>query len=419
MSTNSIVKDMGLAAAGNKKIDWVARHAPVLTRLRETYVHDGSLKGLRVGIAIPVDAKAAYFASVLADAGAWVAIAGTAPLSVQDDVAAGLVSRGVTVYASSAAPRDEFERNLERVLEFRPDAIIDDRAALVTMAHSMRQMRQDALAGIKGASEETTAGVTRLRAMERQGALTFPVVAANDARCRRLFDDRYGAGQSTLTAIMDTTNLFMAGKEIIVVGYGWRGKGLARRAKGLAARVTVAEIDPVKGLEAYADGFDIQPLDSCVERGDIFITSTGVRDTIDVRHVERMKDGVILVNAGGTAVAIDEAKLKGIAREQREARRHITEFVLPNDRRVHLIAHGLVVDLAAADGRPVESMDLTFSVQAMALRYVALNDERLEPRVYPFPAELDSELARLKLESLGMGVAALTPARADFLNSGA
>jgi len=414
VSTNSIVKDMGLAEAGNKKIDWVARHAPVLNTLRETYMRDGSLKGLRVGMTIPLEAKTAYLASVLADAGAQVAIAGTAPLYVQDDVAAGLASRGVTVYASSDVPNDEFARNLERVLEFRPDAIIDDRAELVKIAHSTRK---DLLAGIRGASEETTSGVTRLRAMERQGVLTFPVIAANDARCKHLFDNRYGTGQSTVTAIMDTTNLFMAGKEVVVVGYGWCGKGLAKRAKGLAARVTVVEIDPVKGLEAYADGFDVHPLDACVERGDIFITSTGVRDAIDVRHCERMKDGAILANAGGIDVEIDEAKLKGIAREQREVRRHITEFVLPNDRRVYLIAHGLVVNLAAADGHPVEIMDLTFAVQAMGLRYVALNYERLAPKVYPFPAELDSEIARLKLESLGMGVAALTPAQVDFLNS--
>jgi adenosylhomocysteinase len=253
--------------------------------------------------------------------------------------------------------------------------------------------------------------------MERQGILKFAVVAANNARCKHLFDNRYGTGQSTIASIMRNTNLFMAGKEIVVVGYGWCGKGIAKRAKGVGARVTVVEIDTVKGLEAYADGFDVRPLDDCADRGDVFITSTGVPDAIGREHFERMKDGVILANAGGLDIEIREATLRELAVEEREVRRHITEFTLSDGRRLHLFAHGNLVNIAAADGHPVEIMDLTFAVQALACRHVLLNHEELEPRVYDFPAQLDTEIARLKLESLGMGVASLTREQVEYLES--
>jgi len=413
MAVKSIVKDMGLAEAGNRKINWVARHAPVLNALRDSYLSDGSLRGLRVGMTIPLEAKTAYLASLLAEVGADVVIAGTAPAYVQDDVASALATRSVTVFASSDASPEESERNLVRVLEFRPDALIDDRAELAALVGQHPDMHHT----IRGASEETTSGVTRLRAMEKQGRLPFPVIAANDARCKHLFDNRYGTGQAAMTAIMDTTNLFMAGKEVVVVGYGWCGKGIAKRAKGLAAHVTVVEIDPVKGLEAYADGFNVQPLERAVEWGDIFVTSTGVRDAIDPASILDMKDGAILANAGGIDVEIDEAKLRGMAVSEREVRQHITEFTLRNGHRINLLAHGMVVNLAAADGHPVEIMDLTFSVQALGLWYVAGNHERLQPRVYEFPDDLDREIARLKLTSLGMGVATLTAAQERFLDS--
>lgn len=409
----STVKDMGLAGAGNRKIDWVARHAPVLGALRDSYLSDGSMRGLRVGMILPLEAKTAYLASVLADVGAEVAIAGTAPAYVQDDVAAGLVTRGVTVFASSADSPDESERNRLRVLEFRPDALIDDRAELVALLARHAELRT----GIRGASEETTSGVTRLRAMERQGALPFPVIAANNARCKHLFDNRYGTGQAAMMAIMDITNLFMAGKDVVMVGYGWCGKGLAKRARGVAAHVTVVEIDPVKGLEAYADGFMVHSLDHAVDWGDIFVTSTGVPDAIDPRHIARMKDGAMLANAGGIDIEIDESKLRAMAVSEREARPHITEFTLCNGRHVNLLAHGMVVNLAAADGHPIEVMDLTFSVQALGLWYVVRHYHELERRVYPFPGELDHAIARLKLDSLGMEVAGLTPEQERFLES--
>jgi adenosylhomocysteinase len=410
----SVVRDMALAEAGNRKIDWAAQHSPVLNALRESLLAPGSLESLRIGIIVPLEAKTAYLALVLRDAGAEVTVTGTAPAYVQDDVAAGLASRGLAVYAVAGVPEDEFEGYLERVLEFRCDALIDDRAELVKLAHTKRA---DLLDGIRGASEETTSGVTRLRAMERQGILKFAVVAANNARCKHLFDNRYGTGQSTIASIMRNTNLFMAGKEIVVVGYGWCGKGIAKRAKGVGARVTVVEIDTVKGLEAYADGFDVRPLDDCADRGDVFITSTGVPDAIGREHFERMKDGVILANAGGLDIEIREATLRELAVEEREVRRHITEFTLSDGRRLHLFAHGNLVNIAAADGHPVEIMDLSFAVQALACRHVLLNHEQLEPRVYDFPADLDSEIARLKLESLGMGVGSLTREQVEYLES--
>jgi adenosylhomocysteinase len=410
----SLIKDPSLAGQGNKKIDWVAQHSPVLTALRTTYLNDGTLDGLRVGMTIPFEAKTAYLAWILAEAGASVAIAPPIPAYCQDDVAAGLASRGVTVFASSDVPEDRFQENLERVLETDPHIIIDDRGELTVLLHSRRV---DLGQHVRGASEETTSGVTRLRAMERQGVLRFPVIAANNARCKHLFDNRYGTGQSCLTAIMDTTNLFMAGKRIVVVGYGWCGKGIARRAKGLGARVTVVEADPVRGLEAYADGFEVHPLEDCASGGDIFITSTGVRGAISRAHILEMKDGAILANAGGIDVEIEEPALRAIATEVHDVRPHITEYVLPAGQRIDLLADGKVVNLAAADGHPVEIMDLTFSVQALGLWYLANHAVDLTPRVYPFPDELDREIARLKLESLGMGVTTLTPEQKAFLES--
>ncbi len=414
IADDSVVLDPGLADAGNLKIDWAAQHSPVLNALQGSVLEPGSLAGRRVGIIVPLEAKTAYLALVLRAAGAEVAVTGTSPAYVQDDVAAGLASRGVTVYAVAGVPAEEFEGYYERVLEFRCDALIDDRAELVKLAHTKRT---DLVEGIRGASEETTSGVTRLRAMERQGVLRFPVVAANNARCKHLFDNRYGTGQSTIASILRNTNLFMAGKEVVVVGYGWCGKGIARRAKGVGARVTVVEVDPVKGLEAFADGFEVRPLEDCAGRGDVFITSTGVPDAIGREHFERMKDGVILANAGGLDVEIREATLRELAVEEREARPHITEFTMADRRRLHLLAHGNLVNIAAADGHPVEIMDLTFAVQALACRHVLLHDEDLAPGVHEFPAELDEEIARLKLASLGMGVGALTREQTAFLET--
>src|SRR5215213_6042698 len=378
MQRESIVKDPGLAPDGHKKIDWAAEHSPVLNIIRDEYLKDGTFEGLGVGVALPIEAKTAYLAVVLAEAGAEVAVASPGPFFVQDDVSAALAERGVSVYASSDNPPEEADRELERVLDRALDSreavLIDDRAGLVRLAHTTRR---NLLERIRGASEETTSGVAKFRAMEQEGVLEFPVIAANDARCKYLFDNRYGTGQSTLTAIMQSTNLMVGGKRVVVLGYGWCGKGIARYAVGLGARVSVCEVDPVRGLEAYADGFDVLPALDAAEIGEVFITATGSTDVLTAGHFERMRDG---------------AKL-------------------------HLIGRGMVVNLTASDGHPVEIMDLTFAIQALCAHHLANNSRTMENRVHLLPNEIDDEVARMKLDAVGMGVDSLTPEQEGFLAS--
>src|SRR5215216_3566107 len=338
MQRESIVKDPGLASDGHKKIDWAAEHSPVLNIIRDEYLKDGTFEDLGVGVALPIEAKTAYLAVVLAEAGAEVAVASPGPFFVQDDVSAALAERGVSVYASSESPPEEADRELERVLDRtldgKPAVLIDDRAGLVRLAHTTRR---NLLEGVRGASEETTSGVAKLGAMEREGVLGFPVIAANDASCKYLFDNRYGTGQSTLTAIMQNTNLMVGGKRLVVLGYGWCGKGIARYAAGLGARVSVCEIDPVKGLEAYADGFDVLPALDAAEIGEIFITATGSRDVLTAAHFERMRDGAVLANAGGVDVEIDVDGLRATSSDVREVRRNVEEFAMPDGGRLHLV----------------------------------------------------------------------------------
>jgi adenosylhomocysteinase len=418
MRGESVVRDPGLAPDGHKKIDWAARHSPVLNTVRDKYLKDGSFEGLGVGVALPIEAKTAYLTVVLAEAGAEVAVASPGPFFVQDDVAAALAERGVTVYASSQNPPEEADRELERVLDRaldgRPAVLIDDRAGLVRLAHTTRR---NLLGGVRGASEETTSGVAKYRAMEREGVLEFPVIAANDARCKYLFDNRYGTGQSTLTAIMQNTNLMVGGKRVIILGYGWCGKGIARYAAGLGARVTVCEVDPVRGLEAYADGFDVLPALEAAKIGEVFITATGSRDVLAREHFERMRDGAILANAGAVDLEIDTPGLAATATKAREVRRNVEEFAMPDGRRLYLIGHGMVVNLTAGDGHPVEIMDLTFAIQALCAHYLANNHRTLAPAVHLLPKGIDDEVARIKLEALGMGVDSLTPGQEEFLRS--
>jgi adenosylhomocysteinase len=415
-SSGSSIKDPTLAPEGHRKIDWAARHSPVLNTIREKYLKDGSFEGLGVGVALPIEAKTAYLTVVLAEAGADVAVAAPGPYFVQDDVAAALAERGVTVYASSQNPPEEADRELERVLDRaldgKPAVLIDDRAGLVRLAHTTRR---NLLEGVRGASEETTSGVAKFRAMELEGVLEFPVIAANDARCKYLFDNRYGTGQSTLTAIMQNTNLMIGGKRVVILGYGWCGKGIARYAAGLGARVTVCEVDAVRGLEAYADGFDVLPAREAAEIGEVFITATGSRDVLDPSHFERMRDGAILANAGAVDEEVDTVGLAEAASETREVRRNVQEFVLADGRKLYLVGHGMVVNLTAGDGHPVEIMDLTFAIQALCAHHLANYFETIEPAVHLLPKEIDDEVARVKLNAVGMGVDALTPEQEEFL----
>jgi adenosylhomocysteinase len=414
----SVVKDPALAPDGHRKIDWAAEHSPVLNSVRDRFLKDGTFDGLGVGVALPIEAKTAYLTVVLAEAGADVAVASPGPFFVQDDVAAALAERGVTVFASSDNDPEDADRELERVIDGATDnkeaVFIDDRAGLVRLAHTTRR---DLLGRIRGASEETTSGVAKFSAMEREGILEFPVIAANDARCKYLFDNRYGTGQSTLTAIMQNTNLMVGGKRLIVLGYGWCGKGIARYAAGLGARVSVCEVDPVRGLEAYADGFDVLPAIEAVEVGEIFVTATGSSGVLAERHFERMRDGVILANAGGVDVEIDVDGLRAAARDTREVRSNVEEFTMSDDRRLYLLGRGMVVNLTAGDGHPVEIMDLTFAIQALCAHRLANEHASMENRVHLLPREIDDEVARTKLDAVGMGVDALTPEQEQFLTA--
>ena len=418
MQSESLILDPTLAPDGHRKIDWAARHSPVLNRVRDTYLKDGTFEGLGVGVALPIEAKTAYLTVVLAEAGADVAVASPGPFFVQDDVAAALAERGVTVYASSASPPEEADREMERVLDrvasIREAVLIDDRAGLVRLAHTTRR---NLLGNVRGASEETTSGVAKFRAMESEGILEFPVIAANDARCKYRFDNRYGTGQSTITAIMQNTNLMVGGKRVVVLGYGWCGKGIARYAAGLGARVTICEIDPVRGLEAYADGFDVLPALDAAEIGEVFITATGSTDVLTAPHFERMRDGAILANAGGVDVEIDVEGLRSTTSEVREVRRNVEEFTTADGRKLHLIGRGMVVNLTAGDGHPVEIMDLTFAIQALCAHHLANNHASMENGVHLLPKEIDDEVARMKLDAVGMGVDALTREQESFLAS--
>ena len=416
MQSGSIVRDPSLAPDGHKKIDWAAEHSPILNIVRDRYLKDGTFEGLGVGVALPIEAKTAYLTVVLAEAGADVAVASPGPFFVQDDVAAALAERGVTVYASSENDPDDADREMERVLDRaagdKEAVLIDDRAGLVRLAHTTRQ---ELLPRIRGASEETTSGVARFRAMEREGILGFPTIAANDARCKYLFDNRYGTGQSTLTAIMQNTNLMVGGKRVIMLGYGWCGKGIARYAAGLGARVSVCEVDPVRGLEAYADGFDVLPALEAAEIGEVFITATGSRDVLAAAHFERMRDGAILANAGGVDVEIDVDGLAAASTGAREVRRNVEEFALGDGRRLHLVGRGMVVNITAGDGHPVEIMDLTFAIQALCAYHLAREHASMENRVHLLPKAIDDEVASTKLDAVGMGVDALTPEQEEFL----
>lgn len=418
MQSESTIKNPSLAPEGHKKIDWAAAHSPVLNRVRDEYLEDGIFEGLNVGVVLPIEAKTAYLTVVLTEAGANVAVTAPSPFMVQDDVAAALVERGVTVYASSGSPHEEVEREMERVLdrtlENGPGVLIDDRAGLVKLLHTTRR---HLLENARGASEETTTGVVKMEAMQEEGALELPCLAANDARCKHLFDNRYGTGQSTITAIMESTNLMLGGKRLVVLGYGWCGKGIAHYAAGLGARVTVCEVDPVRGLEAYADGFDVLPAPEAAEIGEIFITATGVRDVLAEEHFGRMRDGAILANAGAVDFEVDVEGLAEAATETREVRRNVVEHRMPDGRKLNLVGRGMVVNLTAGDGHPVEIMDLTFAIQALCAHHLAKEYETMSPGVHRLPQEIDDGVASIKLDAVGMGIDTLTPEQEEHLRN--
>ena len=410
----SIVRDLSLAPEGHLKIDWVQAHMPVLNRIREQFEAEQPFKGLKVTISLHLEAKTAYLAKVVQAGGAEVTITGSNPLSTQDDVCAALVEDGITVFAKYNPGPDEYKQLLIKALENKPDLIIDDGGDLISILHSERP---DLREHIRGGAEETTTGILRLKAMEKESKLEFPMVAVNDAFCKYLFDNRYGTGQSVWDGINRTTNLVVAGKTVVVVGYGWCGKGVAMRAKGLGAHVVVTEIDAIKAVEAYMDGFTVLPMSEATKVGDIFVTVTGNKDVIRGEHYDVMKNGAILSNAGHFDVEVNKPELRDRSVSVRTVRRNIEEYKLTDGRNIYLLAEGRLVNLAAGDGHPAEIMDMTFALQAMSLKYVNERYEQLGKQVINVPYELDEQVARIKLESMGMAIDSLSEEQVRYLAS--
>ncbi len=407
-----IVRDIRLAPDGSTKIDWVRAHMPVLNVIRREFEREQPFAGVRIALSIHLEAKTAYLAKVLRAGGAQVAISGSNPLSTQDDVAAALAEEGMNVYAWYNATEEEYKEHLLHVLDTRPHVIIDDGGDLVHLLHTERR---ELAASVWGGCEETTTGVLRLRAKERAGSLLFPMLAVNDALMKYLFDNRYGTGESVWAGIMRTTNLVVAGKTVVVFGYGWCGKGVARRADGLGARVVVCEVDPVRAVEAHMDGYQVMTGEQAAGIGDFFVTVTGCRDVINERHYRLMKDGAVLANAGHFDVEINKHDLKRLSVSRRIVRKNIEEYTLSDGRRLYLLAEGRLVNLAAGDGHPAEIMDMSFALQALCARYICQQKERLERRVYPVPQEIDRRVAELKLESLGIALDRLTKAQEEYI----
>jgi len=410
----SIVRDRSLAPEGKLKIDWVQAHMPVLNEIRKEFERDQPFKGLRVAISLHLEAKTAYLAKVVQAGGAEVVITGSNPLSTQDDVCAALVEDGIAVFAKYNPDPQEYKDLMVKTLETKPDLIIDDGGDLVSILHSERP---DLLAQVRGGAEETTTGILRLKAMEKEGSLKFPMVAVNDAYCKYLFDNRYGTGQSVWDGINRTTNLVVAGKTVVVNGYGWCGKGVAMRAKGLGANVVVTEVDAIRAVEAYMDGFTVLSMADAAKVGDFFVTVTGNKDVIRGAHIADMKDGAILSNAGHFDVEVNLVELAAMSVSKRVVRRNIEEYVLEDGRKIYVLAEGRLVNLAAGDGHPAEIMDMTFALQAIALRYVNENYESIGSQVINVPYELDELVARTKLESLGIRIDTLSDEQKAYLDS--
>ncbi|MGQ9682688.1 MAG: adenosylhomocysteinase [Anaerolineae bacterium] len=410
----SWIADPSLAPEGERKIAWAAEHMPVLNALRARHLKPGALAGLRVAMTIHLEAKTAYLAQVLHAAGAEVFVSGSNPLSTRDDIAAALAASGVTVYGRYNPTPEDYQRCQELTVEAGPDFVIDDGADLCALLHTTHRAY---LPRVRTASEETTTGVKRLRAMATDGTLAFPVIAANDAACKRLFDNRYGTGQSAIAAIASVTNLFLGGKRVVVAGYGWCGRGVARYARGMGAQVIVCEVDPIKALEAHAEGYAVMPMLDAAAVGDVFITATGNCQVISAAHLERMKDGAILANAGHFDVEVDVRALRQMSVAEHEVRPDITEFRLADGRHLHLLAQGPLINIAAAQGHPVEIMDLSFAVQARALCHLVQHHATMPPGVHDLPAEIDDDIAHLKLETAGLRIDALTASQQEYLRS--
>ncbi len=409
------VADLSLAAAGQARIEWADGLMPVLRQIRERFERERPLDGLTLGACLHVTTETANLVRTLKAGGADVGLCASNPLSTQDDTAAALVDRyGVEVYARNGEDNDTYYRHIDQVCEKRPQLTMDDGADVIGVLHGKRA---DQLADIIGGTEETTTGVIRLKALEAEGRLGFPIIAVNDANTKHLFDNRYGTGQSTLDGIIRATNVLLAGSRVVVIGYGWCGRGVAMRARGAGAHVVVCEVDPLRALEAVMDGYEVMPGVEAAREGDVFISVTGNRDAIGADHFAVMKDGAIVCNSGHFDVEVNKDDLARITKSRREVRPNVEEYLTDDGRRINLLADGRLVNLAAAEGHPAAVMDMSFANQALAAEHIAKNGATLEKRVYPVPEEIDREIARLKLEALDVRIDRLTDAQARYLAS--
>lgn len=408
------IRDISLAPSGHTKIEWVKNNMPLLSALEEDFRKDKPFDGIKISLSVHLEAKTAYLCLVLAAGGAQMSVTGSNSLSTQDDVAAALADSGLKVFAYHGATDEEYMRHIEMCLEHKPNIIIDDGGDLVEMLHNKRP---DLAVDVFGGCEETTTGVIRLKAMEREGVLKFPMVAVNDAKCKHLFDNRYGTGQSVWDSIMRNTNLIVASKTVVVVGYGWCSRGIAMRAAALGARVIVTEIDPVKAMEAKMDGYDVMTMAKAAPLGDIFVTATGCKHTITVDHMLTMKDRAILANAGHFNVEIDMAGLEEAAVSKKETRANIMGYTLENGKTVNVIGEGKLANIAAADGHPAEIMDLSFAVQAMSALYIRDNYKTLGNKVVDVSEEIDDVIARKRLAAWDIEIDELTEDQKKYLES--
>ncbi len=408
----SRIKDISLAPSGEMKINWVERNMPVLRGIGEDFKREKPFAGMKVALSVHLEAKTAYLCRVMEMGGAEMYVTGSNPLSTQDDVAAALVAGGMNVFAEYGCTMEQYEQCLEEVLKVGPNIIIDDGGDLV---HLMHTKYTGLIPNVIGGCEETTTGINRLRIMSRKGELKFPMVMVNDADCKHMFDNRYGTGQSVWDGICRTTNLIVAGKYVVISGYGWCGKGVTLRAKGLGAKVIVTETDPVRALEAVMDGYEVMPMAEAAKIGDIFCTVTGGRDIITAEHFPLMKDGAILSNAGHFNIEVDMEALEKMAVKKYEARHNIQGYVMPNGKTLFTIAEGRLVNLAAADGHPAEIMDMSFAIQALSAQFLALNKGKLSADVVAVPKDIDEAVARRKLKAMGVEIDTLSRTQADYL----
>lgn len=413
--TNHDVKDIKLAEGGRRRIEWAEREMPVLRLIRDRFQKERPLNGVRIAACLHVTTETANLMRTLQAGGADVFLTASNPLSTQDDVAAALVSHfEIPTFAIKGEDNVTYYKHIDAVLDAKPNVTMDDGADLVSTIH---KTRREILESVRGGTEETTTGVIRLRAMAADGALNFPVIAVNDAMTKHFFDNRYGTGQSTIDGIIRATNVLLAGKNFVVAGYGWCGRGLAMRARGMGANVIITEVDPLPALEAVMDGYRVMPMEEAVKVGDIFVTLTGDINVIDRHHFEGMKDGAIVANSGHFNVEINIPSLEEMSQEKRLVRPFVDQYLLPDGRRINLLGEGRLINLASAEGHPASVMDMSFANQALSVEYLIKNISSLEQRVYSVPDNIDREIARLKLEAMGIQIDTLTAQQVAYLNS--